>query len=63
MASSSEHTSAPAAAVKSSFPMDALYAPKSFKLSSPKAARRDDYVDVSYDMQSDQWPQVSRFFS
>jgi len=67
LASISEQTSAPATASKSSFPMDAYTVSKSHvskpSLSAPEAARRDEYEDLSYDMQSAQWLQVNGFFT
>jgi len=54
--------SVPSAALKSSFPIDALYVTKPFS-SSLLSARRDVYEDASYDVQSDQWQQVSDVYS
>jgi len=59
MASTDEHTSAAsAAASKSSFPVDALYSSKPY-LPFAEASHHDEYKDVSHDMQSAQWLQVS----
>lgn len=65
MASSSEPASAASAAPRSSFPVDTLYAAKSKSFSlSLEAARRDVYQqDMSYRMQSAQWPPVNLFFT